>query len=664
MFTLRPYQRDALSALVAAAPSRQFLLLQAATGAGKTVVFCALARYYFTRWGMRTLVLAHRSILVRQAMDKLLCDWPAGPEEGEGLRRPALGLVCASVSPRREADADVVVASPQTLKNHLEELPKVDVVVIDECHRVGPKNADSAYRAVIEAVLARRPGARIVGVTATPWRLGQGCIYGARAVPGTENWWSRIDYRISMAELQRQGYLVPLRALSCPSLRADLAGVGLSSGDYSEAQLAKLMSRPLELESAVKAFLEHAGGRRRCVAFCCTIAHAALLASRFRQAGIEAAAVDSGRESADNQSRLDAFRQGRIRVLCNVGMLTEGWDCPEVDCLLLCRPTMSPALYVQMVGRGLRPAPGKRDCLLIDLVDNVGRHGSPNAPRISLGPRSGEAGLPGQEPGSDPGRSVCQWCGAVLPEGARPFACPECRAPLVAVNNGRLDLHEVDFEHVERWQARGEEVARARRERARQLAEQLREAREAAARAREEAMERRLAGGRPFEAGVVQLGRPAPVAPSQGRLAGLPVVRCQILCESALFPGRTIPVTLLLDPEGAGARRSGARWLSLHTRCFWDAFGGQRPLPRTCQDMLARWGELSPPPSLTLREGTKGFVNVQWPKASKPSKARKAGGASAGSPAKQAEASANAPDIGPGDRPAKACGASLKPSDN
>ena len=83
MFTLRPYQRDALSALVAAAPSRQFLLLQAATGAGKTVVFCALARYYFTRWGMRTLVLAHRSILVRQAMDKLLCDWPAG-EDGDG----------------------------------------------------------------------------------------------------------------------------------------------------------------------------------------------------------------------------------------------------------------------------------------------------------------------------------------------------------------------------------------------------------------------------------------------------------------------------------------------------------------------------------------------------------------------------------------------------
>lgn len=647
MFTLRPYQRDALSALVAAAPSRQFLLLQAATGAGKTVVFCALARYYFTRWGMRTLVLAHRSILVRQAMDKLLCDWPAG-EDGDGGRRPALGLVCASVSPRREADADVVVASPQTLKNHLDELPKVDVVVIDECHRVAPKNQESTYRAIIEAVLARRPGARVVGVTATPWRLGQGCIYGTRAAAGTVNWWERIDCRISMAELQRQGFLVPLRALSCPSLRGELAGLDLSSGDYSEAQLAKLMSRPLELDSAVKAFLEHGAGRSRCVAFCCTIAHAAMLARRFRQAGIEAAAVDSGRETFDNQSRLDDFKLGRLRVLCNVGMLTEGWDCPEVDCLLLCRPTMSPALYVQMVGRGLRPAPGKRDCLLLDLVDNVGRHGSPNAPRIVPGARAGEAGLPGQEPGERPGRPVCQWCGALLPEGARPAACPECQGPLAVVNNTRLELLEVDFEHVERWQARGEEVARARRERARQLAEQLREAREAAARAKEEAMARRLAGGRTFEARLVQMSAPAVHASSQGRLAGLSMVRCQLLFESAERPGGLIPVSLILDPEGAGAKSSGARWLSLLTRRFWDAFGGRRPLPRTCQDMLARWGELTPPATLPLKEGTKGFVNVQWPPEAKAGKDAKAGKGTKGAKAgKDAGASqAPQPDAG------------------
>jgi DNA repair protein RadD len=631
MFTLRPYQREALSALVAAAPQRQFLLLQAATGAGKTVVFCALARYYFSRWGMRTLVLAHRSILVRQAMDKLLQEWPAGEDVQNcgkdvgkaGGRRPSLGLVCASVSSRREADADVVVASPQTLKNHLEELPKVDIVVIDECHRVGPKNLDSTYKAILEAVLARRPGARVIGVTATPWRLGQGCIYGSRAVAGTENWWDRIDCRISMAELQRQGYLVPLRALSCPSLRVELAGLDLSSGDYNETQLAKLMSRPLELDSAVKAFLEHAGGRRRCVAFCCTITHAAMLAARFRQAGIEAGVVDSSRESADNQSRLDDFKRGRIRVLCNVGMLTEGWDCPEVDCLLLCRPTMSPALYVQMVGRGLRPAAGKRDCLLLDLVDNVGRHGSPNAPRIVPGARAGEAGLPGQGPGERPGRSVCQWCGALLPEGARPKACPECQGPLVAVNNRRLDLLEVDFEHVERWQARGDEVARARRERARQMAEQLREAREQASRAREESMARRLAGGKTFEARLVRMSAPAASTSSQGRLAGLALVRCQLLFESSACPGRPIPVTLLLDPEGAGARRSGAKWLSLLTRRFWDAFGGRRPLPRTCQDMLSRWGELTPPASLPLREGTKGFVNIQWPAEAKPGKAGK-----------------------------------------
>ena len=277
MFTLRPYQSRALGTLTRRALTHQFLLLQAATGAGKTVMFCALARYYYENWHMRCLILAHRAILVRQAMDKLLKGW-----EGTGVQA-SMGFMCASVSKSCDTDAGVIVGSPQTVHNHLGELPRVDVVIIDECHRLGPKNVSSVYGDVIRSILSRRPGARVFGVTATPYRLGQGYIYGSTAADGSEPWWPELDSRISMNELQRQGYLAPLRARTCGTLRRDLASVNIMrTGEYDERALAELMCRSLQLESAVKAFREYASDRKAAVAFCCTIQHAVLLKKRVQ----------------------------------------------------------------------------------------------------------------------------------------------------------------------------------------------------------------------------------------------------------------------------------------------------------------------------------------------------------------------------------------------
>jgi len=220
-------------------------------------MFCALARYYYENWHMRCLILAHRAILVRQAMDKLLKGW-----EGTGVQA-SMGFMCASVSKSCDTDAGVIVGSPQTVHNHLGELPRVDVVIIDECHRLGPKNVSSVYGDVIRSILSRRPGARVFGVTATPYRLGQGYIYGSTAADGSEPWWPELDSRISMNELQRQGYLAPLRARTCGTLRRDLASVNvMRTGEYDERALAELMCRSLQLESAVKAFLLHHPARR------------------------------------------------------------------------------------------------------------------------------------------------------------------------------------------------------------------------------------------------------------------------------------------------------------------------------------------------------------------------------------------------------------------
>lgn len=613
MFTLRPYQSRALGTLTRRALTHQFLLLQAATGAGKTVMFCALARYYYENWHMRCLILAHRAILVRQAMDKLLKGW-----EGTGVQA-SMGFMCASVSKSCDTDAGVIVGSPQTVHNHLGELPRVDVVIIDECHRLGPKNVSSVYGDVIRSILSRRPGARVFGVTATPYRLGQGYIYGSTAADGSEPWWPELDSRISMNELQRQGYLAPLRARTCGTLRRDLASVNvMRTGEYDERALAELMCRSLQLESAVKAFREYASDRKAAVAFCCTIQHAVLLAQCFNSAGISAAAVDSSRPSEENRGALRDFERGKIRVLCNVGILTEGWDCASVDCLIMCRPTMSPALYVQMVGRGLRTCPGKTDCLLLDLVDNVGRHGSPDHPRVRADGTKPLGGGASAKDGTDrSGKVECPWCGAVFSGSAKKLRCPECGAPLVSVNDDRMELEEVSFDVMDLLEKRGEAVRRARTERLAREAAMKKRAKEEEAKARAEAKERLIAGGRDFQARLTSISEPVRYVIASGGGRGCEVLRVRLFFSTPLAPGRELSVTLLLDPAKRVFLRTGNFWLSAVTRQFWDACGGARPLPLSNDRMLARWKELRFPDSMTLRQSGSGYLSIRWPEGGK-----------------------------------------------
>ena len=611
MFTLRPYQSRALGTLTRRALTHQFLLLQAATGAGKTVMFCALARYYYHNWHMRCLILAHRAILVRQAMDKLLKGWEGSGDDA------SMGFMCASVSKSCDTDANVIVGSPQTVRNHLKELPRVDVVIVDECHRLGPKNAGSVYGEVIDTILKRRPGARVFGVTATPYRLGQGLIYGGTAKDGSVPWWPELDCRISMNELQKQGYLAPLLAKSCGALRRDLAQVDvMRTGEYDERALADLMCRSLQLESAVKAFREYAADRKAAVAFCCTIQHASLLAGCFRRAGISAAAVDSTRPSEENRKTLRDFEEGKIRVLCNVGILTEGWDCASVDCLLMCRPTMSPALYVQMVGRGLRICPGKSDCLLLDLVDNVGRHGSPDHPRVRSGVQRLTGGVSVKGEDGKPGVAECPWCGAVFPAAAKRLRCPECGAPIVSVNDDRMELRDVSFDAMDLLESRGEAVRRAREEREAREAAMKKRAREEEAKAKAAAKAKLIAGGKDFQAKLTSVGEPARYVIANGGGRGCEVLRVRLFFRTPLAD-HELSVTILLDPSKRVYLRTGNYWLSAVTRQFWDACGGARPLPLSNDRMLARWKELKFPDSMTLRQSGLGYLSIRWPEGGK-----------------------------------------------
>lgn len=412
MITLRPYQQAALEAVVAACQQEKYLLLQAATGAGKTILFSKLIETFITQYQMRILVLAHREILVRQAYQKLVRVWPEAAL--------CTGLACKSVSGQVELERPVVIGSPQTILRRLGEMPPVHLVIVDEAHRLPPRHRPSQYREMIEGLERYYPQLRLLGVTATPYILNHGYIYGAQCKPGNINWFPRLHFQISIGELIEQGYLVPYLAREAKEMASELAKVRTTAGEYNLNALGDLMGREVHIKSAVQAYEQWGEGRKHVVVFCVTIAHAEKVAEAFARAGYASGVVHSKQPRQERRQTLARFERGELQVIANMGVLTEGWDSTAVDCILLCRPTLSPALYVQMVGRGLRPHPGKKDLLILDLGNNCRYHGDPDHPHVHVPNGKKKKSLP-----LDTVRArACPNCGLLNPLGAA--ECSHC----------------------------------------------------------------------------------------------------------------------------------------------------------------------------------------------------------------------------------------------
>jgi superfamily II DNA or RNA helicase len=337
---LRDYQREALAAIHAAAArgiARQLVVLP--TGTGKTVVFGAL----IAGSPGRALVLAHRDELITQAVDKLLMAAP-------GLE---VGIVKGE---RDDTGAPVVVASVQTLARppRLARLrPDFALVVVDEAHHAA---ADS-YRRVLDYVEAPL----VVGMTATPER--------ADGVP-LDGW--RVVYRRELLEMISAGYLADLRAIQV-RLAADFHALHTRAGDVIDREAEELLLAADAPHHAVAAYQAHAAGRKALL-FTPTVRVAHAMAEAFENAGVAATAIDGETPTDARRATLRQFGAGAVRVVANCGVLTEGFDEPSADCILIARPTRSRSLYVQMIGRGTRPFPGKGDCLILDLVGATTRH--------------------------------------------------------------------------------------------------------------------------------------------------------------------------------------------------------------------------------------------------------------------------------------------------
>ena len=336
---LRPYQQEAVDAVVDA-DSRKVpsVLGVAATGLGKTIIVGALARSL----GRRTLVLAHREQLIDQAVEKVAWCWP--------------GARVGAVQGARDATGgDVVVASVQTLiqPGRLERLgEEFGLVVVDECHHAPARS----YRKILEGLGAGAGGALLVGVTATPDRSDAASLASI---------FSEQVFSYDLVWGIRKGYLSDLVGKRV-HLELDLSEVGVRGGDYDDESLGRAMERAGAPFHIVEAWCEHASTRRT-VVFVPTIRVAEETAEAFRERGIAAGTV-SDADKGSRKATLAAFSAGELQVLVNCAVLTEGYDEPRVDCIVLARPTRSRALYTQCVGRGTRRHPEKVDCLVLDMT--------------------------------------------------------------------------------------------------------------------------------------------------------------------------------------------------------------------------------------------------------------------------------------------------------
>jgi ATP-dependent helicase IRC3 len=357
----RPYQEVAVQATIQKYEAgRRALLLHLPTGAGKTVIATLVLEAMQVRMGGRkTLFLAHRREILDQTARTIaghLPDLKLSVEQGER---------------RADRDADVVVASVQSLIKRKSAYKASDygLIIADECHRaLAPSWAD-----VLQYFRDRQgKDALLLGMTATPRRSD-----GRSAMTLFEE----VAYEIDRVQLQELGYLTPMRYFA---VQADLrlGKVKQSGGDFQTGALSRVMNTPPIRQLTVDAWRQRGKGRKT-IAFCAGVEHARQLAADLAAAGARTAMVSG--KTVDRDQILKQFRDGELDVVTNYGVLTEGYDEPSIGCVLMARPTTSPLVYTQCVGRGLRPCVevDKRDCAVVDIVDRATHQLQYGAPHLA-----------------------------------------------------------------------------------------------------------------------------------------------------------------------------------------------------------------------------------------------------------------------------------------
>jgi DNA repair protein RadD len=413
---LRPIQQHVIDSSMASFKSGStYHLLQAPVGFGKTIVAGFLMKEALESYGARSLFLCHLTELVVQTVEKFN---KIAPDL-------SCGVLCGSLDEREVQQ--ITVGTRQTVAQNLDTLGKINLIIIDEVHLFSAQ-----YQKIVDYFLALNPRLKVVGVTGTPYTIKQGWIYGDGKM------WPEPFHATTMDEMIELGYLSPYRYKMAQNLEEELAGVKKTAGEYHESDLGEMMQEERHMGSVKHAIETYAKGRKSILVFAVTIEHAEALASF-----LGCHCVHSQLKRDLWRERVDRFKGGQDRILVNVTQLSIGFDAPAVDCLVVARPTMSPALHVQIAGRSLRICEGKKDALILDLVGNYLRHGLPSNPKIRS-PKEKQKDNEKKEKEAN----VCEVCFFVVDDGS--LVCPECGAEMVKKKNIIEKNEKIKMIEVER----------------------------------------------------------------------------------------------------------------------------------------------------------------------------------------------------------------------
>lgn len=328
------------------------------TGGGKSPVMAGICVDALTKFNRkaRVLVLAHVKELVQQNSEKYLTF--------SGMKD--YGIYSAGLD-RRDVFNDVIFASIQSVHNKAKQIGVFDLILIDEAHRI-PVSGDGMYRSFIDDMLKLNKNCRIVGLTATPYRLSGGYVCGEDKIL------NNICFDVGVKELIEEGYLSKLISKG-GLVHANLDNVKIVNGDYAQNQLNEAMNKDEIIAQSVDEITRLCADRKSVIIFCVTVEHCNHVSAELSKKGFTSECLHSDMSSGDRDRVINEFKSGKFKYLLNINIASEGFDHPAIDCVVMMRPTKSAGLYYQQVGRGLRIDHGKENCLVLDFANNILEHG-------------------------------------------------------------------------------------------------------------------------------------------------------------------------------------------------------------------------------------------------------------------------------------------------
>lgn len=394
---LRTYQADAIQSIYDwFAAGKDAPLIVTPTGSGKSVILGGfIKRAMMDHPDTHVLVVTHVKELVEQDAKAIRNVWP----------HASVGIYSAGLGKRQLKP--ITVASIQSIYNKPTFFGRFDLIIVDEAHLI-PHKSTGMYRKLLEASVAANADVKLIGLTATPYRLDSGLLH-----EGEGALFDGISYEANVADLIDEGYLCRLTAKHGADV--DLTGVRTLGGEYNLGQLGERMGAIELVEHHVDLIIDRCAQRNSWLIFCVTVDHAAQMSSALKRRGIAADYVSGDMGNTERDTKINAFKSGHLRALVNCSILTTGFDHPPLDAVVMLRPTLSPGLYVQMVGRGLRLHESKQDCLVLDFGGNVRRHGFIDAVEP---PKKGKKGPSQSAPVKE-----CPRCNALVPIMLHVCAC-------------------------------------------------------------------------------------------------------------------------------------------------------------------------------------------------------------------------------------------------